>query len=235
MHKIAIVGANGRLGQEAQKAVKTLEGFVLANCINRHDDLQAGIENADIIIDVTLPDCVFEHATCYQKANKKMIIGTSGLGHEQIATLQAYALEHKLGGIIAPNFSIGALLMMVAAKQCAAFFPNASIVETHHIHKKDAPSGTALKTAHMMQQHMAGDIPIHAQRLPGAIAEQIVRLGGNGETLTIEHRMIDRSAFIPGIQLACKKILNCQELVYGLESFLLKSNDHQVQSDSQTA
>lgn len=145
----------------------------------------------------------------------------------------------KLGGIIAPNFSLGAILMMKYAKDATHYFPDAEIIEMHHPHKVDAPSGTAIKTAQMMAEVDASsqgtkeetppnsargvlknNVPIHSIRLPGLFSHQSVIFGGNGETLTIRHDGTDRRCTMSGIFLACRKVMDLDHLVYGLENIL---------------
>ncbi|MGE3920810.1 MAG: 4-hydroxy-tetrahydrodipicolinate reductase, partial [Gammaproteobacteria bacterium] len=168
------------------------------------------------------------------------VIGTTGLLAEQIQALQQMANEKKMGGIIAPNFSIGAALMMKFAAEAVEFLPQVEIIELHHDGKKDAPSGTAIKTAELInakrktipaKKHSeelfpgsrganVNQIHIHSIRLPGFIAHQEVIFGGHNETLTIRHDSIHRSAFMPGVILACKKVIHLNHLVYGLDHLL---------------
>ncbi|MFU8797398.1 MAG: 4-hydroxy-tetrahydrodipicolinate reductase, partial [Gammaproteobacteria bacterium] len=120
----------------------------------------------------------------------------------------------------APNFSLGAILMMRYAKDAARYFSHIDIIEKHHTNKKDAPSGTALKTAQMIQTATGTHPSIHSIRLPGIVAEQEVLLGGEDETLSIYHRSIDRRSFMPGVRLACKRVVTLDKLIYGLEEIL---------------
>jgi 4-hydroxy-tetrahydrodipicolinate reductase len=150
------------------------------------------------------------------KNNARPIIGTSGLREAQVQALKKIAQEKKIGGIIAPNFSLGALLMMRFAQEAAKYFSRAEIIEMHHPQKKDAPSGTAIRTAEMM-----GNQPhIHSVRLSGIVARQQVIFGSLGETLTIDHNTLSREAFIPGIKLACEKVMTVDDLIYGLDQLL---------------
>jgi 4-hydroxy-tetrahydrodipicolinate reductase len=169
------------------------------------------------------------------------VVGTTGFTEEQIAELTGRSKEKHLGGLIAPNFAIGAVLMMEFAQKAAQYFPDVEIIELHHEHKLDAPSGTAIKTAEMIsevrQEKIQGQpdevesIPgarganyqgmrIHSVRLPGLIAHQQVQFGSTGEGLTIRHDSYDRSSFMTGVALACRKVMTLNELIYGLEKLL---------------
>lgn len=207
---------------------------LLANAIQAHQP--------DVVIDFTQPDCVFDNSRIIIENNARPVIGTSGLSESQIATLSTLCKAKKIGGIIAPNFSIGAILMMRFAAEAAKFFPDAEIIEYHHPHKVDAPSGTARKTAEMIAHHKANNnvsapidaqlsnnpsrglhhhgIPIHAVRLTGVFANQRVSFGNDGEVFTIEHNAIDRHCMMPGVFLCCKKVMTLDHLVYGMETFI---------------
>ena len=168
------------------------------------------------------------------------VIGTSGLLKEQIQALEKRCFELKRGGIIAPNFSLGAVLLMKYAANIAKYFPQVEIIEMHHAQKLDSPSGTAIRTAELIAKERTSakqntrtletipgargatyeDIPIHAVRLPGLIASQQIIFGGLGETLTLRHDTIDRQSFMSGVILACRKVLQLNHLVYGLENLL---------------
>ena len=168
------------------------------------------------------------------------MIGTSGLLPEQVKELQDLAHQKNIGGIIAPNFAIGAVLMMKFASEAARFMPDVEILELHHEKKADAPSGTAIKTAALIAESRnnipepieekeiltgargarANEVPVHSVRLPGKVAHQEVIFGGKSQTLTIRHDSIHRDSFMPGVCLACKKVMDLDELVYGLEHIL---------------
>jgi 4-hydroxy-tetrahydrodipicolinate reductase len=222
---IIINGAQGRMGQEAVKAVAADPALQLVAQIGRDDNLAQVIAKtqAQVVVDLTVPNVVYENALTIIDNNIHPVIGTTGLKPEQIADLEQRCAQKKLGGIIAPNFSIGAILMMRFAEQVARYLPDVEIIELHHPGKLDKPSGTAIKTAAMItkarvaKQH---EVPIHSVRLPGLVANQEVLFGGLGETLRICHTTIHREAFMPGILLACKKVLQLEHLVYGLEHLL---------------
>jgi len=239
---LLINGAHGRMGRETVKAITACKDLQLVGQTGRQDDLAAAIKTtqAQVVIDFTNAETVFINCKTIIAANAHPVIGTSGLLPAQVEELQELCAQKRLGGIIAPNFSIGAILLMRFAKEAAEFYTHAEIIERHHLNKLDAPSGTAVKTAHLIANarsksplerpekellpggrgaDLAG-VRIHALRLPGVLAEQDVVFGGPGETLTISHRTLDRETYMPGILLACRKVLELDTLVYGLENIL---------------
>ncbi|OGT30646.1 MAG: 4-hydroxy-tetrahydrodipicolinate reductase [Gammaproteobacteria bacterium RIFCSPHIGHO2_12_FULL_35_23] len=240
MINIIVNGAKGRLGQVACQALKASADFNLVAELGRQDNLAATIKlkQAAIVVDTTLKECVYHNTKAIIEAGVRPVIGTSGLTIAQITDLQQLCKEKKLGGIIAPNFALGAVLMMRFAKQAAHYFNFAEIIELHHEKKQDAPSGTALKTAELInsirtnestacQETLPGalgakhqHVAIHSIRLPGLIAHQEVIFGNLGETLTIRHDTTDRSCFAAGIILACRKVLALDQLIYGLENII---------------
>lgn len=238
--RIIVNGAGGKMGKIACEALEGHSAFsIVARCY-RHDDLGATIRetNADVVIDLTEPSCVFANALTILEHNARPVIGTSGLTDAQIHQLDQYCQQHQRGAIIAPNFSIGVALLVLCAQQVAQFFPACEIIERHHPQKKDAPSGTAIKTASVISQARKSapdfirqgntqalglvheNIPIHAIRLPGIIADETVLFGNTGETLSLEHKTLSRDAFKPGILLTCQRVMLLDHLVYGLEHLL---------------
>lgn len=239
---VIVNGAYGKMGSLACETLKKDPNFKLAATLGRDDDLYEAIHQheAKVVVDLTRADSVFENSLKIIKAGACPVIGTSGLLEEQIQVLKEQCELKKLGGIIVPNFSIGAILMMRFAKIAAAFLPEVEIIEYHHQQKLDAPSGTAMKTADMIAKSRAEgrnelalkevipgarggveqDIHIHAVRLPGFIARQDIIFGALGETLTLSHNSIDRISFMPGLVLACNKVTKLDSLYYGLESLL---------------
>lgn len=236
---VAVNGALGRMGQEAVQALEQDPRFDLVGAFTREDDLAAAIARTQpmVVVDFTTPESVYRNLMTCINANVHPMIGTTGLTAEQIRTAQQACEEKALGGIIAPNCSLGALLLMRMAQTAAAYFPNVEIIEYHHPAKKDAPSGTAIKTAELIaakrQQSpspatpeqpgrgaLKHDIPIHAVRLPGFIASQTVLFGGDQETLSIHHSSTHRQSFMPGVLMACEKVVSLSTLVYGLEQLL---------------
>jgi 4-hydroxy-tetrahydrodipicolinate reductase len=216
--------------------------FQLVARLSREDDLDGAIKEtrADIVVELTSADCVYDNSIIIIKNKAHPVIGASGLLPEQIHVLQRLCEKSQLGGVIAPNFSIAALLMMRFSALAAEFLPEVEIIERHHQQKLDAPSGTALKTAEMIASARKGekkalhlkellpgargashhDINIHAIRLPGVLAHQEVIFGNTGETLSIIHSSIDRASFMPGVVLACERVQQLNRLYYGLEHLL---------------
>lgn len=259
MIKIGVVGALGKMGQEVVKAVCADENLelVCAVDVNNIDaeicpskevrimgDLKSAIlsHKPDVMIDFTQPKFVFENAKICLENGVRPVIGTTGLSDEQIAELKKMTEEKGLGCLIAPNFSTGAILMMKFAEQAAKYFDNAEIIELHHNQKKDAPSGTAIKTALMMSENgmsfesgnceetetiegsrggkSYSDIRIHSVRMPGYIASQEVIFGASGQILTIRHDSMDRACYMGGVKLAAKYIAEHNEFIYGLENIM---------------
>jgi 4-hydroxy-tetrahydrodipicolinate reductase len=242
MSRILVNGANGRMGHETITAIEQTQDLTIVAKTGHKDDLATAIKSseAQIVIDFTRPDCVYQNTKTIIEQGAHPVIGTTGLTQQQIIELQNLAKAKQLGGIIAPNFSIGAILMMKFAQQAAHYLSHAEIIEMHHDKKLDAPSGTAIKTAQMIaatrnsqptmptcKESLPGarggnyeNIAIHSIRLPGFLAHQMVIFGGEGETLTIKHDSISRSCFMPGVLLACRKVTTLKELVYGLENVM---------------
>lgn len=240
--KILVNGAHGRMGQLAAKAIAQHEKLSLVASTSKTDDLQQAIQQsqAQVVVDFTHPQAVFANAQTIIAARARPVIGTSGLQLTQIANLKAQCAKIKLGGIIAPNFSLSAVLMMKYAQAIAKYIPEVEIIEYHHQHKADSPSATALYAAEMLTQARDAQpkqttthetipgarganyqgIPIHAIRLPGLMAHLQIMFGNAGETLTLQHDTIDRAAYMPGVCLACEKVMELHEMVYGLEHVL---------------
>ena len=235
--RVMVSGAKGRMGQVAMQALASILDFSVVAEIGRADSLADRIkqDQPDIVLDLTTPEAVYRNTEIILSQAVRPIIGTTGLTAEQIVRLQDMAQAHNVGGIIAPNFSLGALLMMRFAKMAARYFPNAEIIEMHHEQKKDMPSGTAQLTAEIINEvglkahtqavcagtgTLYGAVNIHSLRIPGVIANQQLLFAGPGETLTLDHRVQDRAVFAAGIQLACEKVMTLNRLVYGLEQLL---------------
>ncbi|ETO94400.1 4-hydroxy-tetrahydrodipicolinate reductase [Legionella oakridgensis] len=240
--RVIVNGAHGKMGTLACETITKHPDFQLVAGLTREDDLQSVImeTNAQIVIDLTRADCVYQNCLTIINSKVHPVIGTSGLLDEQIKTLRTLCEEKKLGGMIAPNFSIGAVLMMRFAAMAARYLPEAEIIEVHHQQKLDAPSGTAMKTAELiaaarryeknqlpLKELVSGargasyhEVNIHSLRLPGVLAQQQVLFGNQGETLSIHHNSIDRNSFMPGIILACQRVQTINSLYYGLEHLL---------------
>jgi 4-hydroxy-tetrahydrodipicolinate reductase len=241
--KILVNGAFGRMGQISVKAIQEDPRFELVGQTGREYDLKKSIHDsgAQVVVDFTHPDCVFKNAMTIIECGVHPVIGTSGLTSEQIKTLQKKCEDAKLGGILAPNFSLGAVLMMKYAQEIAKYMPHVEIIEMHHEKKIDSPSSTAMRSAELIAEAVkkineptlesretikgargANDhgIPIHSIRLPGFLAQQHIIFGNIGETLTLKHDSIDRQSFMPGVCLACEKVVGLNNLVKGLEEIL---------------
>jgi len=173
---------------------------------------------ADVLVDFTLPEAVFANARVALEAGVHVVVGTTGLTDDQVAELAVLADGGRANAVIAPNFAVGAVLMMRFAAEASRHMAKAEVIELHHDGKLDAPSGTALRTAGMMQ----GEVPIHSVRLPGLVAHQEVILGGLGETLTIRHDSISRESFMPGVVLAVRAVGARPGLTLGLEPILFR-------------
>ena len=265
MIKVGVVGALGKMGSEVIKTVinnnETKNEMTLVMAVDKfrtgenvygdviiESDIEKAIEanKPDVVVDFTQPTTVFENTKKYLNAKVKPVIGTTGLSMEQIEELKKLANDNNTGCIIAPNFAVGPVLMMMFSKMAAKYFDNAEIIELHHNQKKDAPSGTAIKTAQMMaevnpdmaknnayeteiikgarggnfKENDRGNIHIHSVRMPGFVASQEVIFGSLGQTLKIRHDSINRECFMSGVELAIKYVFDNNEFVYGLENIL---------------
>jgi 4-hydroxy-tetrahydrodipicolinate reductase len=212
--RVGVAGAAGRMGQAVCIAVEEAPDLALT----ARADPALGVELADIlgdcdvVVDFTLPATALENARACVRAGVHAVVGTTGWDPSELAG--------ETGGgnvFVAPNFAIGAVLMMQFAAQASRHMAKAEIIELHHDRKLDAPSGTAARTAELMD----GDVPIHSVRLPGLVAHQEVILGDVGQTLTIRHDSTDRTSFMPGVLLAIRKVADLDESpVVGLEHLL---------------
>lgn len=262
MIKVMISGACGRMGQAVLKAVIEDSELELVGAVDLAGgadagelvglgkngvivgtDLEAVIDafSPEVMVDFTRPDVVYANAVKAIKKGVSPVIGTTGLSDEEKAELAELSKANNTPVFIAPNFAIGAVLMMLMARQAAKYMPEVEIIELHHDKKLDAPSGTALQTAAMISEvrkaHVQGNpeetekvagargadvdgMRIHSVRLPGYVAHQEVIFGGLGQTLTIRHDSLNRESFMPGVCLACKKVRNLEGLVIGLDKIM---------------
>lgn len=240
--KVGVFGAEGRMGSEVCRAVEADRDLELVSRIDLNDPRENLLEaGAQVVVDFTTPDAVKDNIRFCLEHGLHCVVGTTGLTDADRAEIETLANDSRGNVFIAPNFAIGAVLMMDFAARAAAHFDNAEIIERHHERKLDAPSGTALRTAQLMNEargrpwaEMAegkgslagargGDnegISIHSVRLPGSVAHQEVIMGSPGETLTIRHDSLDRSSFMPGVILAIKKVPGLPGLTVGLERLL---------------
>jgi 4-hydroxy-tetrahydrodipicolinate reductase len=241
--RVLVNGAFGRMGQFTTKAITAHPNLELAVQTGREYDLKQAIidSKADVVVDFTHPDSVFNNTRTIIEAGARPVVGTTGLKANEVKELQKICAANQLGGVIAPNFSLGAVLIMKAAREMAKYMPHVEIIEMHHEAKIDSPSGTAIRAAEMLAESITlanpgvldsfetipgsrgallAGIPIHAVRLPGMLAHLQILFGNPGETVTLRHDTIDRMCFMPGICLACEKVMELDHLVYGLEDLL---------------
>lgn len=246
MIRVGVLGASGRMGTEICRAVEAADDLVLAAQVGREDRIELLDDAVDVAVDVTNPDAVMDNIEFCISHGIHCVVGTSGLSKDRLATIEGWlaaASRRDVGVLFAPNFSIGAVLMMRFAEQAAKYFDSTEIVELHHPRKADAPSGTAARTAAMIadarRQANRGDMPdattqeapgargtdvdgvrVHSIRLSGLVAHQEVLFGGHDETLTIRHDSLARTSFMPGVLLAIRHVGDRPGLTVGLEHYL---------------
>ena len=220
MTRVAVAGAAGRMGSAVCEAVSGASDLELTGRADPALGVEVGdvLGDADVLVDFTQPDVALENVRAAVAAGVHAVVGTSGWDVEAARGLTADASGIRRANIFyAPNFAIGAVLMMRFAAEASRHMARAEIVELHHDRKVDAPSGTAARTAEMME----GDVPIHSVRLPGLVAHQEVILGDVGQTLTLRHDSLDRTSFMPGVLLAVRRVGSLTESpVVGLEHLL---------------
>ena len=221
MTRVAVAGAFGRMGTITCATLIETNEFDCVAQWGRNDDLYLGIQSSkpDVVVDFTLPDCVFENALTYIECGVPFVIGASGLMAEQVQLLKQACEQKNCGALVVPNFSIAAVLMMRFSQVAIKHFPNVRIVECHHDQKVDAPSGTARRTAELLMSAQGrdaikeeSDIQIHSVRLPSLFAHQAVVFQGVGEQLTIKHDAHDRSSMMPGVLLACRGVVDLKKV-----------------------
>lgn len=260
--RVLVVGACGKMGREVIKAVTAADGMSVVAAVDlAHIGEDAGvvagiasldvvIENdltaaarksgAQVMVDFTRPDVIMQNLLTVMPLGIASVVGTTGLSIDNLDQLRAQASATGTPVFIAPNFAIGAVLMMEFAQQAVKYFEYAEVIEFHHEKKLDAPSGTALRTAELMREAAGnrlqetaagehgevsrgmpvGNIRVHAVRLPGMVASQEVVFGGLGQTLTVRHDTINRESFMPGVVLAIRKVLGLNGVVIGLEQVM---------------
>lgn len=261
--KIVVAGPRGRMGREAVKLVSETASFELVAVLDRknnggnianlagfngmdapiYTDIEDCLQNvdADVLVDLTIPETGYLHTKTALQYGVRPVVGTTGFTPEQLEELQQLATDKELGCIIAPNFAIGAILMMKFSQMAAKYLKDVEIIEMHHDQKLDAPSGTGVKTAEMIaenrEQKKQGHpeekeliegargadfegMKIHSVRLPGLVAHQQVLLGGNGELLTLRHDSFNRGSFMSGVKLSVETVMDLKTLVYGLEHII---------------
>jgi 4-hydroxy-tetrahydrodipicolinate reductase len=244
MIKVGVLGAKGRMGQTVCGCVQEAADTELGAQVDQGDD-RGALLGSDVVVDFTHVAAVMDNLRWCVEHGLNVVVGTSGFGEDRLAEVRSW-LDATPGSriLIAPNFSVGAVLMMSFAAQAARFFESAEIIELHHAKKMDAPSGTALRTAAMIgearskaglrpspdatTQEISGargatvdDVHVHSVRVSGLVAHQEVLFGGHGETLTIRHDSLDRASFMPGVLLAVRGIAALPEgLTVGIEPLL---------------
>lgn len=262
--RVIVAGARGKMGSEALrmiekqpdlelvacvdlehngKKVKDIEGLPHFEALFYNDIVECfNKEEADVLIDLTSPEVGYRHTKKAIENGVRPVVGTTGFTKEQLIELTELAKEKQVGGVIAPNFAMGAVLMMEFSKLAAKYFPDVEIIEKHHDQKLDAPSGTAVKTAELIQEEREKKVQghpdehetiqgargadydgmrIHSVRLPGLVAHQEVIFAGPGENLTIQHDSFHRESFMSGIKFAIDHVIQLTELVYGLENLMI--------------
>ena len=243
--KVAVLGAKGRMGQESVKAISANSDLELVAALDLGDSLENLVTSkAEVVVDFTHPDSVMANLEFAITHGINVVVGTTGINEAKMDQIKTWlAANPKVGALIAPNFGLGAILMMQFSAKAAKYFESVEIIELHHPAKVDAPSGTAARTADLINQSRKsvnkvampdattsklegargakiGDVHIHSVRLNGLVAHQEVTLGDVGETLSIRHDSIDRTGFMPGVLLAIRNIAKYPGLTYGLESYM---------------
>ena len=261
--RVAVVGAGGRMGKEVVKLVLQDEQLELAAAVGRSDsgtdagtlvalppcgimvteDLEMALVESkpDVMVDFTAPQFAYSNTVLAVKHGVRPVMGTTGFTPEQIEDLDKQCQKAGIGGLIAPNFSIGAILMMKFAAQAAKYLPHVEIIETHGDQKLDAPSGTSIKTAEMIAANRAelrqgnpdeeetiegargayyNGFRIHSLRLPGVFAQQEVIFGGFGQSLKIRHDSYERAGYMPGVKMAVEKVMEYTGMIYGFDHFI---------------
>jgi 4-hydroxy-tetrahydrodipicolinate reductase len=263
--RVAVVGAMGRMGREVLKALTPQENFDLLLAVD-HNEVGANVrdlvgpkgpdivveqklgaaldrEKVDVLVDFSSASAAATHALSAIKRGVSPVIGATGMKEEELREIALACTESNVPGIYAPNFAIGAVLMMRFSQMAAKYMPDAEIIEMHHDRKEDAPSGTAMLTAemialgrtsdpskkHVLHQRVEGvrggkwhDTPIHSVRLNGLVAHQMVMFGGPGETLTIRHDSMDRTSFMQGVKLCVREVGSLKGFVVGMDNVLFR-------------
>jgi 4-hydroxy-tetrahydrodipicolinate reductase len=226
MIRVVVSGAAGRMGETVCEAVRGADDMELAGRADPSLDspLAPALDEADVVVDFTTPASALDNVRACLAADVHAVVGTTGFDLDELRDAAEKAAREGRGARVfaAPNFAIGAVLMMQMSLQAAPHMPECEIVELHHETKLDAPSGTAKRTAALIRE-AGGNVhePIHAVRLPGLVAHQEVIFGGEGQTLSIRHDSTDRRSFVPGVLLAVRKVADLPDpLTVGLERLL---------------
>ena len=260
MIRVCVVGAAGRMGSETVRAVCAAEDMEVALAIDQSAGhralsevcgceaagtiaatLPSKIEGCDVMVEFTHAESATAHAVHAASCGVSPVIGASGLTSAQQDSVSEACRAGGVGGILVPNFAIGAVLMMRFAAEAARWFPNAEVIEMHHDKKVDAPSGTGIRTAELISEarrsarnpdptkqvkyegargSLVRDVPVHSVRLPGLVAHQTVMFGGEGEVLTVRHDSMNRLSFMPGVLLAVRRVRELDGFVVGLDELM---------------
>ena len=241
--RVAVLGSKGKVGATMVQAVQAAEDLTLSAEVDAGDPLSLLTDNkTEIVIDFTHPDVVMDNLKFLIDNGIHAVVGTTGFTDERLQQVRAWlAAKPDVSALIAPNFAIGAVLSMHFARQAAPFYESVEVIELHHPHKADAPSGTAARTAALIAEARkelppnpdattaslpgargadVDGVPVHSVRLAGLVAHQEVLFGTAGETLTIRHDSMDRTSFVPGVLLAVRRVAEQPGLTVGIESLL---------------
>ena len=243
--KVAVLGAKGRMGAETVAAIESANDLTLSSALDLGDSLDQLIETGtEVIVDFTHPDSVMKNLEFAITNGIHVVVGTTGFDDKKLSELKNLLSKNtKVGALIAPNFGLGAVLMMQFSQKAAQYFESVEIIELHHANKVDAPSGTAIRTAELITDARkqskkgampdasktiipgargakVGDVPIHSVRSHGYVAHQEVIFGDAGETLSIRHDSINRAGFMPGVLIGVRNVAKHPGLTVGLENYM---------------
>ncbi|MBY4569783.1 4-hydroxy-tetrahydrodipicolinate reductase [Gordonia sihwensis] len=243
--RVGVLGSNGKVGKAIVEGVEASAETVFTVGVDKGDPLSAFVDSQTrVVVDFTHPDVVMDNLEFLIENGIHAVVGTTGFTAERLDTVRGWVEQNPgVGVLVAPNFAIGAVLSMHFAQQAARFFESAEVIELHHPHKADAPSGTAGRTAQLIAAARAeaglgaspdatstglegargadvDGVRVHSVRLAGLVAHQEVLFGTQGETLTIRHDSIDRNSFVPGVLLGVREIVDRPGLTVGLETFM---------------
>ena len=243
--KVAVLGAKGRMGAEIVAAIESASDLTLSSALDLGDSLDQLIKTGtEVIVDFTHPDAVMKNLEFAINNGIHVVVGTTGFDDKKLSELKNLLSKNtKVGALIAPNFGLGAVLMMQFSQKAAQYFESVEIIELHHANKVDAPSGTAIRTAELITDARkqskkgampdasktiipgargakVGDVPIHSVRSHGYVAHQEVIFGDAGETLSIRHDSINRTGFMPGVLIGVRNVAKHPGLTVGLENYM---------------
>jgi len=243
--KVAVLGAKGRMGAETVAAIENAADLTLSSALDLGDSLDQLIKSGtEVVVDFTHPDSVMKNLEFAINNGIHVVVGTTGFDDKKLSELKNLLSKNsKVGALIAPNFGLGAVLMMQFSQKAAQYFESVEIIELHHANKVDAPSGTAIRTAELITDARkqskkgampdasktvipgargakVGDVPIHSVRSHGYVAHQEVIFGDAGETLSIRHDSINRAGFMPGVLIGVRNVAKYPGLTIGLENYM---------------